>query len=95
MLPTETDCPLAISRVVLDGNVVTLEPAGLAECAACPGCGAPSGSIHDRSVRWPLDLPYRGRLVRLVVTVRRFRGPTATCPRAGAGWAPASCGSAQ
>lgn len=82
MLPTDADCPLGVSRILLEGNVVTLEAAGLAEGSACPGCGTPSSSIHARYVRQPLDLPWRGRVVRLVITVRRFRCPVAACPRA-------------
>jgi transposase len=41
-----------------------------------------STRIHDRHVRRPLDLPWRGYTVRLTVTVRRFRCSTPDCLRA-------------
>ena len=97
MLPTDSASPLLINRIVLDGETVILEGQGAVETAACPACGASSASVHDRYVRRPLDLPWRGCVVRLVLTVRRFRCLTRSCPRrtftepfgpylAGAGW---------
>lgn len=81
MLPTESASPLLINRIVLEGETVILEGQGAVETAACPGCGTSSASIHDRYVRRPLDLPWRGHVVRLVLTVRRFRCLTRSCPR--------------
>lgn len=81
MLPTETLSPLLVRRVVLEGKAVVLEGEGGAESAACPACRTPSSSVHDRYARRPLDLPWRGWVVRLVLTVRRFRCSAAGCPR--------------
>jgi transposase len=73
MLPTDRDSPLLITRIVLDGETVILEGQGAAQVAACPSCGSTSASVHDRYVRQPLDLPWRGHVVRVRLTVRRFR----------------------
>ena len=80
MLPT-APASLVIERIALEGDTVVLEGHGASEAAACPACGAASQSVHERYRRRPLDLPWRGRVVRLVLTVRRFRCPVAGCPR--------------
>jgi hypothetical protein len=41
----------------------------------------PSSCIHNRYTRRPIDLPWRGRQARLVVTVRRFRCLNSMCKR--------------
>jgi transposase len=81
MLPTDSASPLLINRIVLDGETVIVEGQGSGETGQCPACGASSASVHDRYVRRPLDLPWRGCVVRLVLTVRRFRCLTRSCPR--------------
>lgn len=40
-----------------------------------------SDRVHDRYQRQPLDLPWRGWVVRLVITVRRFRCRNRACSR--------------
>jgi transposase len=82
MFPIESDSPFSIEQVKLDGEVVVLEVVGTAPGGHCPGCGAASRSVHDRYVRRPLDLPWRGRVVRLALRVRRFRCPALGCRRA-------------
>jgi len=69
MLPTDRDSLLLITRIVLDGETVILEGQGAAEAASCPSCGTASASVHDRYVRRPLDLPWRGHVVRVRLTV--------------------------
>ncbi len=59
----------------LDAEVVT-------DNARCPSCNSVSSKVHDRYVRRPLDLPWRGRSVRLMLTVRRFRCVNSACKRA-------------
>lgn len=81
MQPADMASPLQIHRIVLDGETVVLEGQGTEASAPCPTCGATTASIHDRYVRRPLDLPWRGHVVRLVLTVRRFRCLTRACPR--------------
>jgi transposase len=65
----------------LDGSTVCLEVQDAAAVGHCPACRAASEHIHDRYTRRPLDLPWRGRVVRLQVTVRRFRCLNPTCSR--------------
>jgi len=81
MLPIDARAALGVSRILLDGDAVVLEAAGLSEAAVCPGCGTLSRAVHDRYRRRPLDLPWRGRVVRLLITVRRFRCTWAGCAR--------------
>lgn len=70
-----------VSLVRLDGPTVLLEVQGAAALGHCPACGSASDHVHDRYTRRPLDLPWRGRIVRLRVTVRRFRCVNPTCSR--------------
>jgi transposase len=72
---------LVITQARLDGASILLEARSAARVGQCPDCGAASAQVHDRYVRRPLDLPWRGRVVRLLLSVRRFRCPTATCAR--------------
>lgn len=82
MVPIEPDAPFGIQQVKLDGAVVVLEAAGTGPEGRCPGCGAVSRSVHDRYRRRPYDVPWRGHVVRLLLTVRRFRCPAPECGRA-------------
>ena len=81
MLPKPTHSPIAIRQIRLDGPMIVLEGDSTTESAPCPECHVVSAHIHTRYRRRPLDLPWRGRTVRLVVTVRRFRCVTRSCPR--------------
>ena len=81
MLPTDNDSPLLITRIVLDGETVIQDGQGTAGTAACPSCGSTSASVHDRYVRQPLDLPWRGHVVRVRLTVHRLRCLGRSCPR--------------
>jgi transposase len=73
---------ITVRRAVLDGAAVRLEGHGTAVNAPCPTCGAVGTRVHSRYVRRPMDLPWRGWTVRLVIAVRRFRCDVAACPRA-------------
>jgi transposase len=70
-----------IRSIRLDSQTVTLVAHGRDAKRCCPDCGTASGVVHDRYQRRPLDLPWRGQSVRLLVTVRRFRCPNAQCDR--------------
>jgi transposase len=72
---------LVVRRIVLEGAVVLLEAEGAAALPRCPSCGAESRRQHDHYTRRPLDLPWRGAVVRLVVRVRRFACPNPACAR--------------
>src|SRR5918912_1512269 len=47
----------------------------------CPACGQPSARRHSWYQRRPLDLPWRGVTVRLLIRARRFFCDEPTCPR--------------
>jgi transposase len=81
MLPADAETPLEVVCIALAGNSVVLEAAGSAQFAACPACGTLSHTVHDRYRRQPRDLPWRGRSVRLVIRVRRFRCLAPGCAR--------------
>jgi len=49
--------------------------------AECPVCRHRSGRVHSRYKRRLLDLPSHGRVVRLLVSVRRFRCRNPDCRR--------------
>src|SRR5713226_6747988 len=49
--------------------------------AACPCCGTISKRVQSRYKRTLHDLPMSGRLVRLIVEVRRFFCKKSTCAR--------------
>jgi transposase len=70
-----------VSLVRLDGPTILVEVQGAAALGYCPACGWASDHVHDRYTRRPLDLPWRGRVVRLRVTVRRFRCVNPNCAR--------------
>lgn len=72
---------LSIARIRLEGMTVLLDATGDGEAAACPSCGADCHRVHDRYQRWPLDVPWRGFVVRLAVTVRRFCCDNMACDR--------------
>ncbi len=72
---------LALSAIRQEGATVVIDAAGLGEAASCPACGVSSHQVHDRYVRRPQDLPWRGRPVRLLVTVRRFLCRTPGCSK--------------
>ena len=81
MIPALVPSSFNMVLVRLDGSTVCLEVQGAAAVGHCPACRAASEHIHDRYTRRPLDLPWRGRVVRLQVTVRRFRGENPTSSR--------------
>jgi transposase len=72
---------LGIRRIVQDGKDVRLDAEVLGESARCPACQTESFKVHDRYKRRPMDLPWRGRKARMVVTVRRFRCVNRRCKR--------------
>ncbi len=67
--------------MIFDGPVLRLEAGIIGTTATCPACRVRGTRVHSHYVRRPLDLPWRGRLARLVVTVRRFRCDNPECER--------------
>jgi transposase len=72
---------VVISQINVDGKIVRLIAHTLGFSAVCPTCHHASIQIHDRHVRRPMDLPWRGYTVRLTLTVRRFRCSNRDCSR--------------
>ena len=63
-----------------DGSLVlVVEPTRAA--VPCPQCGELSRRQHSRYERHPLDLPWRGKTVRMRVHSRRWFCDAPTCPR--------------
>ena len=63
-----------------DGSLVlVVEPTRVA--VPCPQCGELSRRQHSRYERHPLDLPWRGKTVRMRVHSRRWFCDAPTCPR--------------
>lgn len=65
----------------MDGSNVVLDAEGTTATAQCPSCGTPSFRVHERYKRRPMELPWRGRRARLLVTARRFRCVNGDCSR--------------
>jgi transposase len=59
--------------------VLVVEPTRVA--VPCPRCGELSRRQHRRYDRHPLDLPWRGKTVRMRVHSRRWFCDAPTCPR--------------
>ena len=49
--------------------------------SSCPCCATPSSAIHSYYRREPLDLPCRGRPIRLLLTVKKYFCRVPDCPR--------------
>src|SRR5215210_6603849 len=63
-----------------DGSLVlVVEPTRVA--VPCPQCGELSRRQHSRYERHPLDLPWRGKTVRMRVHTRRWFCDTPNCSR--------------
>jgi transposase len=72
---------LIIEHVQIDEGGVAAVARGREAGSTCPDCGDLSRRVHSRYVRSLSDLPAHGRLVRIALTVRRFRCGNALCPR--------------
>lgn len=81
LLPTRPDSPVALSLISVDDKVVRLTAHTVAPNATCPDCRRSSSQIHDSYIRQPIDLPWRGFIVRFSLRVRRFRCPNVACSR--------------
>ena len=49
--------------------------------AACPGCGTPSGKVHEVVVTRPRDVWVSGQVIDLFLVKRRLECPGRDCPR--------------
>lgn len=73
--------PFTILGIRSEKGVTVLDAVSDGDSAACPTCGVRSRAVHERYVRRPRDLPWRGGTVRLHLQVRRFRCHHGGCPR--------------
>jgi transposase len=71
IFPELLDANLQISQVTV-ANEITITLHTTLPTATCPCCGTISKRVQSRSRRTLHDLPVSGRLVRLIVEVRRF-----------------------
>ncbi|MPZ13494.1 MAG: ISL3 family transposase [Chloroflexi bacterium] len=73
--------PIGIHCIRLVDQQVVLEAEAGTGHAQCPACGTWSDRVHGWYTRRPLDLPWRGQTVRILLAVRRFRCTNAQCDR--------------
>ena len=78
ILPDLSD--LVIEQVSIT-NEVTVTVRAASPTASCPCCEAISKRVQSRYTRTLRDLPASGRLVHLMVRVRRFFCQESTCAR--------------
>jgi transposase len=72
---------LVIELTISGEEAITLVVRLLPPASCCSTCGAYSTRVHSRARRTLTDLPASGRLVRLVLQVRRFFCSNSACPR--------------
>ena len=73
---------LTVRALAATPDLVCIAAASAAPDAACPACGRRTDRVHSRYNRTVADLPWQDRRVVLRLIARRFRCPTAGCPRA-------------
>jgi len=71
----------SIEHVSLADGVIVVQAHAQRTRGACPDCAHLSSRIHSRYQRKLADLPWSGRIVRLVVHVSRFFCKHPSCPR--------------
>ena len=65
----------------VDPTTLQLEAHGVRDGARCPACGVWSGAGHGSYQRQPADLPLLGKIVQIVLRVRRFCCHNVACAR--------------
>jgi transposase len=73
---------LKITEVREQDNRIDICAVSVGTQGICPDCGKHSTRVHSYYERSPADFPTSARRVRLHLTVKRFRCPTADCTRA-------------
>jgi transposase len=72
---------LVSCRVQIGHNSIVILAGTTAPSALCPACGCSSSRVHSHYARHLADLPWHGRPVRVVLTVRRFFCDAVACQR--------------
>ncbi len=70
-----------IQQIVQGETILTITARASSRTAACPTCQQVSNHVHSYYIRSPQDLPVSGRIVQLVLQVRRFRCQNRQCHR--------------
>jgi transposase len=73
---------LRVERVEDTGDAVVIRARCREAQARCPACGAVSSRVHGGYARVVADGAAGGRPVLIVLSVRRFRCPDPSCPKA-------------
>ena len=71
----------SIEQVSIADGVIVVQAHSQKTCGTCPDCAHLSSRIHSRYQRMLADLPWSGRLVRLVIHICRFFCTLPSCPR--------------
>src|SRR5215218_7675856 len=71
---------LRLEDTFIDADTVLLTLASTSLPVACPLCGHATARLHSHYRRSVADLPWSGRRVRLLLSVRKFRCPRIGCP---------------
>ena len=72
---------LRLEDTSIDADTVSLTLASTSLPAACPVCGHATARLHSHYRRTVADLPWSGRRVMLLLSVRRFRCSETGCSR--------------
>ena len=70
---------LEVKQITYRDAMLIVHAASLQTKGTCPRCSQPSYRLHSSYQRSPQDLPIKGRTVRLVLQVRRFRCLNSLC----------------
>ena len=73
---------LRVGQVEDTGDAVVIRACCRAAQAQCPACGAVSSRVHGGYARVVADGAAGGRPVLIALSVRRFRCPEPSCPKA-------------
>jgi len=79
LLPLPDGLEIIAISVVEQELQVRVTSNRLSSC--CPLCSTPSSAIHSYYRRKPLELPCAGRVVRLLLSVKKFFCRVTSCPR--------------
>ena len=80
--PLLPDLPgFSIEHVTIADGVILVQARSRVTRSTCPNCAQLSSRIHSRYQRTLVDLPWSGRLVRLIVQVSRFFCKHPSCSR--------------
>ncbi len=72
---------LRLADTIIDAEAVSLTLASTALPVSCPACDQKTSRLHSHYRRTVADLPWGGRCVRLLLSVRKFRCPQKRCSR--------------